>query len=228
MPKFAWSYSSLSAFETCPKQFYHKRVAKDVVEPESEHLRWGNEVHKAFEDYLKGVERGYPDWFEQWKPICNAILNHQKRVDSCVIEAEKEAAITEDFKPCGWWDDNVWCRGKFDLVVVTGERAHIFDWKTGKRRFNEDQLKLFAALAFIYYPDVQTVAATFKWLKTDEQDTKVYRRDEAHLIWQDFLPRVERMKQAYITNNWPAHPSGLCRKWCPVPQSKCPHSGRVE
>ena len=45
---FAWSYSRLKNFESCPKRHYHVDVVKDVREEESEQLKWGNALHDAF------------------------------------------------------------------------------------------------------------------------------------------------------------------------------------
>ena len=33
---FAWSYSKLKNFETCPKRSWHLDVARDIKEPEGE------------------------------------------------------------------------------------------------------------------------------------------------------------------------------------------------
>ena len=30
----AWSYSSITLFDQCPKKYYHLRVAKDIKEPD--------------------------------------------------------------------------------------------------------------------------------------------------------------------------------------------------
>jgi len=222
--KFAWSYSSLTAFETCPRRFYLTRVAKTVREPESEHLRWGNEVHKAFEECIKGEAVSHPDWFKRWKGICDVVRRHGAA--GAEVHTELSLAITEKFKPCDWFADDVWCRGKLDLIVIKGDMAIVFDWKTGKRKNNSDQLALFAALTFIHFPHVKTVLATFVWLKTGEQDSIVFKREQESDIWARFLPRVERMRKAYENGVWPAVPSGLCAKWCPVPSNVCPHSGQ--
>ena len=49
----AWSYSSLNTFKQCPKKYYHLKVAKDVKDVGSSAMYYGNEVHKAAEDYIK-------------------------------------------------------------------------------------------------------------------------------------------------------------------------------
>lgn len=48
-----WSYSALTAFETCPKRFQLTRVTKKVFEPQTEATLWGNKVHKALELFAK-------------------------------------------------------------------------------------------------------------------------------------------------------------------------------
>ena len=49
----AWSYSSLSNFEQCPKQFKLIKIDKVVPFKETDAIRHGNEVHKALELRLK-------------------------------------------------------------------------------------------------------------------------------------------------------------------------------
>lgn len=222
MRKFAWSYSALTAFETCPWRYYLTRVAKEIVEPETEALRWGNEVHKVFEEYVKAKgDYDYPDWFAKWKPIADKLL-----AKPGTILAEYEAAITEDLRPCGWWDDDVWCRGKFDVAIIDGSKATILDYKTGKRKPASDQLKLFALLAFIHFPEVDEVNTGFIWLKQGKMDTETYTRDMADTLWPLYIHRVARMKHALESMKLQKKQSGLCRNWCPVPKKLCEFSGK--
>ena len=48
-----WSYSSLGLFQQCPRKYYHLRVAKDIVEPESEAMNYGTRFHEAAELYMR-------------------------------------------------------------------------------------------------------------------------------------------------------------------------------
>ena len=54
MGKPSWSFSSLKLFDQCPKKYYHLRVAKDYREVESEAMLYGNEFHRAAENYVSG------------------------------------------------------------------------------------------------------------------------------------------------------------------------------
>ena len=98
-------------------------------------------------------------------------------------------------------------------------------WKTGKRKPNSDQLMLFAALAFAYYPWIEKVVCGFIWLKDSSFDKEIYTREQIQEIWSEFLPRVDRLEIAFNEDKWQAKPSGLCRNWCPVGKKLCEFCG---
>lgn len=210
--QFAWSYSALTAFETCPFQYFRLRVKKDIQEAPSKAMSDGNRVHKALEDRVaKG--RPLPPDLKQFEKMC------RKFVDSpCDVHCEKSVALTPDLKETTWWAQDVWLRVKFDVeVIISNAKIRIVDYKTGKRKPDSDQLMLFAAAAFTIYPDVQEVDTAFYWLpdKAVDKETFTRERDEA-FIWGEFEPRVQKMEQALLNNTFPCKPSGLCRGWCPV------------
>ena len=214
----AWSYSLLTAYETCPRRYYHTRVAKDIVEPETQALTWGNAVHKALE--LRAKEnKPLPTGMEQWEPLVAKILAAGGEVFT-----EKQIALTKSFTPCDWFADDVWVRGVVDIGVVRGPLLVALDYKTGKPKRDSDQLQLFAALLMATYPDCDTVKTGFLWLKTSGIDQARFERGDLPNIWNKFLPRVKALEEAHRTESWPTRPSGLCRNWCPCKQ--CPHNGR--
>ena len=116
----------LTAFETCPHQFYRVRVLKDVREEQNAEALWGDRVHKALENRVRDKDP-LPDWAAQWESIAAKFDRFGDRV-AC----EVPVGITKAFKPCGFWDDECWFRAKID-VVVYGRRALDGDWKTGKK-----------------------------------------------------------------------------------------------
>ena len=68
----AWTYSQLEKFETCPKQFYHVRVLRDVKEPPTEHTVWGERVHTALEERVRDG-KSLPEGMEHWEGIASKI-----------------------------------------------------------------------------------------------------------------------------------------------------------
>ena len=78
--KHPWSYSALTAYETCPKRYQLTRVTKQVVEPQNEATKWGNEVHKALELFAKG-QKPLPKSLEDYGKYVRKIQNIEgKRV----------------------------------------------------------------------------------------------------------------------------------------------------
>ena len=49
----SWSFSSLKAFQNCPKQYYHTKVLKQHPVEETEAIRYGSRFHKAAEEYIR-------------------------------------------------------------------------------------------------------------------------------------------------------------------------------
>ncbi len=220
----AWSYSSLNAFETCPRQFYHYKVAKDVKEPANEAAAWGNRFHEAADRFFKTRELAAE--MEQYRPYLEGFVEFGK---GATLLSEQKLAINRDLMPCDWFAKDVWCRGIVDVLTMresTG-MAYIDDHKSGKKKPDSGQLKLFSLLVFAHYPRVQIATTSYRWLQhigtPEERTTEFHYRSQEHELWGDFLPRLKQFAHAFKTETFTPRPSGLCRKWCAV--TECPHCG---
>ena len=212
-PMGSWTYSRLSAFETCAKQFYHTKVLKDVVEGDTVATLWGKKVHTAFENAIEKNEP-LPEGMTQWQSIADkfARLPGEKLV-------EYKFAVDKNFQPTDW--DNAWSRGIADLIVRHKDRVLVADWKTGKKKPTE-QLDLYAGYIMAKWPETKSIQTAFVWLAPKQMTKKTLDAETAvPIIWQGFVPRVRRMERAYEQDTWPAKPSGLCKGWCPV--KTCQH-----
>ena len=215
----AWSYTALTAFETCPRRYQLTRVSKEAVESQTDATIWGNKVHTALENFAKG-KAPLPPELEQYQPYVTKILEREgKRL------IEQKMCIDKNFRPTEWMSKTAWCRGIVDIGVVGTEKAYLLDYKTGKRKVDTNQLQLFAALAFAHYPWIEKVVTGFIWLKEGKFDRETFTREQLPEIWNEFLPRVKRVELAYEQDKWPAKPSGLCRNWCPVGKALCDYCG---
>lgn len=221
MKKPAWSYSSLTAFEQCPKRYFHTRVAKDVPDPPGEAAQWGTEVHKQLELRVKD-DKQLPAALQYLEPMMSKILSTPH--DS--IAPEKQYCFNADFTPVAWFSKEAWCRSVIDLDIRKGDRALILDYKTGKRKLDSDQLRLFAAVAMTADETLNRVTTGFLWLKDNKIDKETYTRSDVPSIWQDFLARVARLEAAFSNNKWVPKPSGLCKGWCPVGKQRCTYCGK--
>ena len=219
--RYATSFSALNNFETCPKKFWHLRVQKDVKEAEGEALRYGKKVHKALEVYVgKGKAlpmeyRHMAEYVEQFK-----LFPGTKHV-------ELEMAITQEYKPTGWFDKDVWIRAKLDLVILGDRKAALIDYKTGKMKDDGfTQLKLAAAMLMIFFKQIESVNMAYLWTEHDGvMTTQTFHRDDFVEVWNELMPRLNHFEAAHVEGSFPANPSGLCKKHCPV--TKCPHNGQA-
>jgi hypothetical protein len=137
-------------FENCPKQFFHVRVAKDVVDKQTEATRWGELVHKAFEDRARD-STALPEHLAQHEPM-------MARLTSLAGEKLIEArlGLTHNFLPCGFFAKEVWYRGVVDYGVVNGTKAVVIDYKTTRSGVHAEvalQLAAYARGEIILQPD---------------------------------------------------------------------------
>ena len=66
---YTWSYSAINLFKQCPKKYHHLKILKDIVEPQSEALLFGNRVQKAVE-FVRDCMKWRPDWCQDLPLDC--------------------------------------------------------------------------------------------------------------------------------------------------------------
>lgn len=214
---FAWSYSKLKNYETCPKRHFHVDIAKDFKEAESEQLKFGNYVHKELANAI--VARGaVPENIKELQKWVQKVITSPGN-----ILVEQQLAILRDYTACTWFDKKTWFRGIGDVIKIVGNIALIIDWKTGKVTEDSVQLMLMAQCVFSHYPSIQAVRAEFVWLKEDATTSQNFLRSDMPGHWASLLPRVGNLESANQTMTYPAKPGFLCKRWCPV--TTCPHFG---
>jgi hypothetical protein len=217
---FAWSYSALKNFETCPKKYYHASVAKDVVEAPSDEVTSGYAMHTALEARIKHGTT-LPLGYTQYEPMMAAYV-----AAPGVTYAEQKLALTPEFRPATYFAKDVWFRTVLDTAKVRPDEgfALVVDWKSGKPKDDTTQLDLMAATMFLHDPRLVKVKASLAFLAHKVWVPETYVRQDVRRIWSDILPRVAALKQARAKGEYPAKPSGLCRRYCAV--RACAYNGR--
>jgi hypothetical protein len=220
--KFAWSWSRLRNWRTCPKRHYHLDLAKDIVEEESVHIKWGHEFHEAVANHITdGTELPFKTKSERWVTML------RERVDAnCDVKTEQQLAMDADFQPTEWFGADTWFRGVVDVLALDGDERYAvaLDWKTGGTiRPDEEQLALNAQLIFAH-TSIDTVHTAYQWTQFDEYTLKTYTRNDMVPLWVKLLPEVKKMESDAAVMHYPPKPSGLCKNHCPVRQ--CQYHGK--
>ena len=222
---FTWSYSKLKNYESCPQKHLRVDLLKEFEEAPSAQLEEGNAFHAAM---AKAVSTGAPidarfKDFQKWVDKLTLVSNPYQ-----IVNVELKLAITRDFKPCGYFDKNVWFRGVIDYLKFAPYKEYqvglAADYKTGKMLDDPVQLALFAQLAFSHYPTTLKVRTEYMWTQDDCTTREDFTPADMTGLWTVLLPRVQALEESYNSGQYPLKPSGLCKKHCPV--VTCAHNGR--
>jgi hypothetical protein len=222
----AWSYSSITLFEQCPKKYYHLRVVKDIKEPESEAMNYGKDLHLAAEEYIRDG-KSLPEKYIYIKELLDK-LNLIKGEKLCENKLAVKLTTDGRLTPCDFFDKQVWYRGIADLIILDRENqeARIIDYKTGKSAKYADtkQLKLLAACVFTHYPEIKTIKAGLLFVVSKEFIKEEYSTHHRLAYFEQFKPLVNQLDSCMETGVWNPKRNFTCPKHCPV--LECTHNGR--
>jgi CRISPR/Cas system-associated exonuclease Cas4 (RecB family) len=208
--KIKWSFSSLKQYVNCPRQYYEVKVRQNFKVRETEQIKYGKEVHKALEDYVRD---GTPlvKNYERFKPMVDALLMAEG-----TKYVEHEMAVGIDREPCDFDAPDYWVRGIADLLIINGDAAYVVDYKTGSAKYPDPkQLQLMALMTFAHFPEVNTVRGGLLFVLHNVFITRVYNREYSDELWRMFEPDLKRLEVSFESDNWMPKPTPLCG-WCPV------------
>lgn len=216
-----WSYSGLTKFENCPRQYQKTYVTKEVQDEETEQTRWGTEVHLALEERVRD-DKPLPANMTQYEPMAARFAAAKAHSH---VYVEYEMAVDKSLNPVAFDSPSRWVRGIADIVVLkVGKDGHMRgfagDYKTGKKRDGSRQLALMAAMLFKHFPELVEIRTGFIWLANGGITEETFYRVHAGKIWGEFMPRVARLEKAFELDRWVPNPSGLCG-WCPCTLKEC-------
>lgn len=217
-----WSYSSLKLFEQCPRRYQAEKVTKEVPFTQNEAALYGEQLHKAAEEYIRDGKPIDPR-FEFIKPYLDK-LNAIEGVKFCELKLGVKRSDGR-LVACDFFDSEVWFRGVADLVIIDGDKAWIVDYKSGKSAKYADvrQLALMAAALFLKYPEVKKIKTSLLFVVSKEFVKEDFQKDYGLSIFSELNGLLTARDAAYENDVWNPRPNGLCRKWCPV--KTCPHFG---
>lgn len=217
--EFAWSYTKLKNFETCPARYYNVDIEKTFKEDDdNEHLKYGKFVHESLADRINHEHKPLPPTIKKFEKWAEKVLANPP---PATILVEQQLAIREDLQPTTWFGGDAWYRGVADVIKKRDRVALVIDWKTGKILEDGIQLALMAQCVFSHHPEVEQIRTEFVWLKDDATTRADFTRSDMAEVWAGLLPRVTRLKHAHEAMEFPPKPNGLCKRFCVV--KSCPH-----
>ena len=218
----AWSYSSLKLFETCPRKYQAEKVTKEVPFEQGEAALYGEQCHKAAEEYIRDGKPIDPrfSFIQPYLDKLNAIVGVKHCEMKLGVKKQDGRLVA-----CDFFDPEVWFRGIADLVILDGDRAWVIDYKTGKSARYADvrQLALMSAALFLKYPDLKKIKTSLLFVVSKEFVKEDFHKEFGLSVFSELNGLLEARSTAYESDVWNPRPNPLCRKWCAV--KSCPHYG---
>jgi PD-(D/E)XK nuclease superfamily len=206
--KLVYTYTMLSAYKNCGHQMYRRYVKKDIPYAETEAMRWGKEIHTAFEHRV-GAGKSLPVTMQQWEEFA-------KPYDGRNAVTEQKLGITKQGRATGFWDNDCWFRGIVDLTLRTDAKAFVNDWKSGSAKFEDPfELEIGALLLKAKYPELNVVKGCYTWLK-DHRVSQVYDLSHFKDTWNEINRLVNEIEADRGKGQFEKKRSGLCHGWCDV------------
>jgi hypothetical protein len=198
-----WSFTFLNDLANCPHKAYRKFIRRDLPRETSPELEEGIRVHRWFEDYINGKA----DLPLQYKPFAAPILSREAR-------AEVKLGMTVDMQAADFFRGDPWGRGKADVLIVDPPSVFIVDWKTGKVREDDRELRQLALLVRANYPEVHRISGCYVWLREGRMGV-VYDLTDVNRTYHGTVASMDEAQGYEDKGNWPKKPNPLC-SYCPV------------
>lgn len=215
-----WSFSSLSAFETCPLAVKFEKLDKVPQLPrplapgqEAANDR-GTRIHENMEHYIRGGAKLVRE-LEPFREDIDAIKAYYD-----IGQAEMESTWAYDlaWRPVHEKDyRNIWLRVKLDAFVMLDDTTGlVVDLKTGKRFNNEvkhsAQCNLYQLAAFIRFPQLQKIYTELWYCDVDELARMEFTRNQGMKFLKGFNERALDMTN---TTEFKAKPNVKSCMFCP-------------
>jgi hypothetical protein len=212
-----WSYTHIDTFDNCPFQYHWKYILKNK-EPATKEMEEGRKTHDALEKRV-AANVVLPPMYAAYEPLANSVVQ-MAQSSGATIRTELKVGVNRELKACDFFGKDVYGRGALDVALLSPERAPEFawigDWKTGKTREKDFQVKIFAFFGFITYPTLKRVSACNIWLPTKKPgEAYKFFREDMPTIWAEIYIKLSAMEMAAASDNWVKRQSPLCA-WCPV------------
>lgn len=177
----SWSFSKYQQWSKCNYSITLKTPKGDV---KHEKAQRGIDIHAAIEGFFLNLDATAIPSDLDIDPNARRTLEEIK-INHNTWWPELKLGFTPDLKPIDY--DAAWFRCQIDLVTYKPGIVEVWDWKTGKRDYNEivhtQQLQLYMATAMVTFDECTLFQAHDLYLDSGiDHMTKAYTREQLKKI----------------------------------------------
>jgi len=200
---YPYSYSSIKTYEECPAKYKFSRILR-LPQPSGPAAERGTLIHAEIEEALKG---GLMLLSDEIKHLADSIETWRNNG----AQSEMQFAVDKHWNPVMYKHDNAIFRGVIDLYIEHEDQAVVIDFKTGKDRDYQDQVRVYSAVILATRPHINNVRNIIEFvdLKTRREYPSVKRENLNEL--KSLL--IGRILAAELDTIHAPNPNQFCR-WC--------------
>jgi PD-(D/E)XK nuclease superfamily len=207
------SHSNVSVFERCKFQFKAKFVDKLFPFVETTAMKNGNDCHASIKSRLGAAHTPLPPQYSELEQFV-APLAH---VPGLLVE--KALGMTRQGKPTGFFDKDVWARGRLDACAVNKDQAVLFDWKSSAKPYDCDdaELQIHGGILQAHFPTITKASGYYVFVSPAERAPYigVEHKMDAEKALTHLHDVSDQIDEASRTGHYPPTPNPLC-PWCSV------------
>lgn len=209
-----WSYSRFTTYDKCPAKAKYLYIDK-IKDKGNANMSRGTIIHSKAEQLVKGNITGMPKELENFKDELQYLKILYKKG---MVFVERDLAVTKDWDPTTYDDwNNVWLRGKSDVVVIEDTVATDVDYKTGKKYDSHfEQGELYAIGSFCHFPQIKSVDVEFWYIDSGEVEGASYNKKDLNKLKKKW----EKKTRPMLTDKEFKPKPGYACQWCNFAASK--------
>ena len=206
------SFTLLNQYLNCPHAMFHKFIAKTYPYVESLQQGFGNRGHKAFEERI-GNKKPLPEEFSKYEHFAVPF-------DAHLTIVEQKLGMTREGKPTGFFDKDVWFRGKLDTSILSNGSGYMADWKFGSSKYEDPfELEVGAVLLQAKYPKATKLVGRYVY-PVENKLGQLYDLSNTDVTFARMKHLMDEIERDRATGWYEKRKSGLCG-YCSV--EDCEH-----
>jgi len=220
-----YSFSKISCFQHCQKQFELKYINKIYIPSENIALEKGSYIHSVIENHI--IDKAIPNFdFKLSKEkdindfndiivkfLKSDLYKDYKSLNNKMVERGFSISLNGKEIEVGEYKKDSIIRGYIDFMAYDemGKSLLIVDWKSGKYKedINELQIKIYALWGF-YTFDVDYITTEFCFVEHNKTVNQQFKRKDIPKLKKDIFEQVLLIEKA---KEFKKNPTPLCQ-WC--------------
>lgn len=203
-----WSYSRLSTYEKCPKQFWYGYIENlPSFRPDPPAANRGKAIHTEGENYLLGKIHMYP-------PSYQKVASHLMGLKMNKALPEMKMAVNAQWEAVDYKAPDAYFRGIIDVHYEhdEGKTVHVEDFKTGQvYPEHPQQMADYVPLVAAQYPDAERFVTRLIYVDQGiVTPPKIIEKERLKPIRLMLDGRINIAEEETI---YPTKPGSACR-WC--------------